>query len=47
LTNIHEPRFLVDSENRYITLRVSSKGIRIIDKKVIDTVLSDLRAQGH
>ncbi|NDU47112.1 50S ribosomal protein L28, partial [Francisella tularensis subsp. holarctica] len=40
-------RFWVESENRYIKLRVSSKGMRIIDKKGIDTVLSDLRAQGH
>ncbi|KFJ65381.1 ribosomal protein L28 [Francisella tularensis] len=47
LPNLHAHRFWVKSENRYIKLRVSSKGMRIIDKKGIDTVLSDLRAQGH
>ncbi|ABI82497.1 50S ribosomal protein L28 [Francisella tularensis] len=47
LPNLHAHRFWVESENRYIKLRVSSKGMRIIDKKGIDTVLSDLRAQGH
>ena len=47
LPNLHTHRFWVESENRYIKLRVSSKGMRIIDKKGIDTVLSDLRAQGH
>ncbi|APC92173.1 MULTISPECIES: 50S ribosomal protein L28 [Francisella] len=47
LPNLHTHRFWVESENRYIKLKVSSKGMRIIDKKGIDTVLSNLRAQGH
>ncbi|OEZ33583.1 50S ribosomal protein L28 [Francisella endosymbiont of Amblyomma maculatum] len=47
LPNLHTHRFWVESENRYIKLRVSSKGMRIIDKKGIETVLSDLRARGH
>ncbi|AFJ42864.1 50S ribosomal protein L28 [Francisella noatunensis] len=47
LPNLHTHRFWVESENKYIKLKVSSKGMRIIDKKGIDTVLSDLRAQGH
>ncbi|GMN89456.1 MULTISPECIES: 50S ribosomal protein L28 [Francisella] len=47
LPNLHTHRFWVESENKYIKLKVSSKGMRIIDKKGIDAVLSDLRAQGH
>jgi len=46
LPNLHSKRFWVASENRWVQLRVSSKGMRIIDKKGIDQVLSDLRAQG-
>jgi len=46
LPNIHSHRFWVESERRYVKLRVSSKGMRIIDKKGIDVVLKDLRAQG-
>jgi len=46
LPNLHSRRFWVESENRWVKLRVSTKGLRIIDKKGIDTVLSDLRARG-
>lgn len=44
--NLHYRRFWVESESRWVRLRVSSKGIRIIDKKGIDTVLKDIRARG-
>ena len=47
LPNLHNPRFWVDSENRFVRLRVSSKGMRIIDKHGIEKVLADLRAQGQ
>jgi large subunit ribosomal protein L28 len=47
LPNLHQHRFWVESENRWVKLRVSSKGLRIIDKKGIDAVLSDLRARGE
>ena len=47
LPNLHSHRFWVDSENRWVKLRVSTKGLRIIDKKGIDAVLSDLRARGE
>ena len=47
LPNLHTHRFWVESENKYIKLKVSSKGMRIIDKKGIESVLKDLRAQGH
>ena len=46
LPNLHTHRFWVESENRYVRLRVSSKGMRIIDKKGIDSVLTDLRTRG-
>ena len=45
LPNLHSHRFWVESENCYVRLRVSSKGMRIIDKKGIDFVLADLRAR--
>ncbi len=47
LPNLHDHRFWVESESRYVRLRVSCKGIRIIDKKGIDAVLNDLRARGE
>jgi large subunit ribosomal protein L28 len=47
LPNLHTHRFWVDGEQRFVKLRVSSKGMRIIDKKGIDTVLADIRARGE
>jgi large subunit ribosomal protein L28 len=47
LPNLHRHRFWVESENRWVKLRVSSKGLRTIDKKGIDVVLKDLRARGE
>jgi large subunit ribosomal protein L28 len=47
LPNLHYHRFWVESEKRYVRLRVSSKGMRIIDKNGIDIVLKDVRAAGH
>jgi large subunit ribosomal protein L28 len=47
LPNVHDHRFWVESEKRFIKLRVSAKGMRIIDKKGIDTVITDLRARGE
>ncbi|MGD8345946.1 MAG: 50S ribosomal protein L28 [Lysobacterales bacterium] len=47
LPNLHSHRFWVESENRWVKLRVSTKGLRIIDKKGIDAVLSDLRSRGE
>lgn len=44
--NLHTHRFWVESEKRFVKLRLSSKGMRIIDKKGIDTVLADIRANG-
>ena len=47
MPNLRFHRFWVDSENRYVRLRVSSKGMKIIDKKGIDEVLKDVRASGY
>lgn len=46
LPNLHTHRFWVAAEKRFVSLRVSSNGMRIIDKRGIDTVLSELRARG-
>nr|VFK20925.1 MAG: large subunit ribosomal protein L28 [Candidatus Kentron sp. LFY] len=46
LPNLHTHRFWVDSEKRWVKLRISTKGLRIIDKKGIDAVLEDLRKNG-
>ncbi len=47
LPNLQYRRFWVESENRFIRLRVSNAGLRLIDKKGIDEVLVDLRARGE
>ncbi len=47
LPNLQYRRFWVESENRFVRLRVSNAGLRIIDKNGIDTVLVDLRARGE
>jgi large subunit ribosomal protein L28 len=47
LPNLHERRFWVASEKRWIKLRVSSNALRTIDKNGIDAVLADLRARGE
>jgi large subunit ribosomal protein L28 len=47
LPNLHTHRIWVASEKRYVKLRVSNHGLRIIDKRGIDTVLADLRARGE
>jgi large subunit ribosomal protein L28 len=44
--NLHYHRFWVASENRFVRLRVSSKGMRIIDKLGIDKILADIRTSG-
>ena len=46
LPNLHTHRFWVESENRYVKLRVSTKGLRVIDRDGIDKVLGDLRKKG-
>jgi large subunit ribosomal protein L28 len=47
LPNLHQHRFWLQSEKRFVRLRVSTKGMRIIDKKGIEQVLADIRARGE
>jgi len=47
LPNLQSRRFWVESENRWVRLRVSTKALRTIDKVGIDAVLADLRARGE
>ena len=47
LPNLHSHRFWVESETRFIRLRLTSKGMRIIDKKGIDVVLAEMRSRGE
>ena len=47
LPNLHFRRFWVESEKRWVRLRVSSAGLRTIDKKGIEIVLAELRGRGE
>jgi large subunit ribosomal protein L28 len=47
LPNLHTHRFWVESENRFVKLRLSGKGMRIIDKVGIDQVLGEIRSRGE
>jgi len=47
LPNLHTLRFWLEGEKRYVKLRVSSKGLRIIDKLGIEAVLKQIRARGE
>ena len=47
LPNLQYRRIWVESENRFVRLRVSNAGLRIIDKNGIESVLADLRARGE
>jgi len=46
LPNLQTHRFWVEDEQRWIRLRVSTQGMRIIDKQGIDSVLADIRGRG-
>ena len=45
--NLHTHRFWVEAERRFVKLRVSTKGMRVIDKKGIEQVLTEMRARGE
>jgi large subunit ribosomal protein L28 len=47
LPNLQFHRFWVPSENRFVRLRVSNHGLRIIDKKGIEAVIGEIRARGE
>ena len=46
LPNLHERHFWLESESRWVKLKVSNQGLRTIDKQGIDTVIARLRAKG-
>lgn len=47
LPNLQYRKLWVESENRYVSLRLTNAGLRLIDKKGIDAVLADLRERGE
>jgi large subunit ribosomal protein L28 len=47
MPNLQRRKFWVEGENRWISLRLTNSGLRLIDKKGIDVVLADLRAAGQ
>jgi large subunit ribosomal protein L28 len=47
LPNLQYRRFWVESENRWVRLRITNAALRTIDKVGIDVVLADLRARGE
>jgi large subunit ribosomal protein L28 len=47
LPNLQTRRFFVESENRWVSLRLTTAGLRVIDKKGIDVVLAELRGRGE
>lgn len=46
LPNLHSQRFWLEAEKRWVSLRVSTNGLRTIEKKGIDVVVAELRAEG-
>ena len=44
--NLQKKKFWLPDENRYVTLRISTRGMRVIDKKGITRVVKNLRAKG-
>ncbi len=46
LPNLHYKKFWVESQNRWVRLRVSNQGLRTIDKNGIDAVLADMQMRG-
>ena len=47
LPNLHKHRFWLESEKKFVSLQISTKGMRIIDKKGIETVVNELRERGE
>ena len=46
LPNLHTHRFWLESEKRFVSLRVSTRGLRTIEKRGVDVVVADLRSKG-
>ncbi len=46
LPNLHRQRFWLESERRFVSLRLSTKGLRTVEKNGIEKIVAELRAQG-
>lgn len=46
LPNLHAQRFWLESEGRWVSLRLSTRGLRTIEKRGLETVIAELRAAG-
>ena len=46
MPNLHTQRFWLETERRWVSLRVSTRGLRTIEKNGIEAVIADMRAQG-
>ena len=46
LPNLHTQRFWLETEKRWVSLKVSGHGLRTLEKKGVETVVAELRAQG-
>jgi large subunit ribosomal protein L28 len=46
LPNLQYRKFFVESENRWVKMRVSNAGLRLIDKKGLDVILAEMRGRG-
>lgn len=47
LPNLHTHRFWLETEQRFVSLRMSANGMRIIDKKGLEVVVAEMRARGE
>jgi large subunit ribosomal protein L28 len=47
LPNLHKHRFWLETEKRFVSLRVSASGMRIIDKKGLEAVVAEMRSRGE
>ena len=47
MPNLHSKRYWVPAENRFVRLRLSAAGMRLIDKLGIEAVLADVRGRGY
>ena len=47
LPNLHTQRFWVETEKRWVSLRLSANGMRTVEKKGIEKVVEELRAKGR
>src|SRR5581483_9706890 len=45
--NLHTHRFWLEAEKRFVSLRVSTAGMRIIDKKGVEAIVAEIRARGE